>query len=202
MNKPYHINIKGLDNLNEFVEKWSPIYTYSNEGKYDDNIANVLESKESFIELFKWKNGTGDRISKLKIKTVLEFWKKVDVLRELQSSFRWDEEFNWELFEKEFQPHKNSPIWKIFLLHLVNHYKFPIFDQHVYRSFKFFKDGVIKELPSHPSNVYQLYKSVYKGWFNDLHNQDGIEPKRMDESFFAYGKMLKGLNKYPIEILS
>jgi hypothetical protein len=201
MNKQYHINIQGLNNLNDFVNHWSPSYSYPNEEKYNKHISGVLESKESFIQLFQWKNGFGDKISKPKMKTVLSFWNKIEVLRELQSNFRWDEGFNWELFEKEIEPQKNSPIWKIFLLHLVNQYKFPIFDQHVYRSYNFFKNGIIEELPSSSNKVYQLYKTEYKSWFNQLYDEFGIEPKKMDESFMSFGKMLKGLKGYPIQIL-
>jgi hypothetical protein len=202
MSKPYNIIIQGLDNVEGFVKQWSSVYSYANEDKYAQNITSALESKEAFIELFKWKNGTGDKIAKAKMNTVLGFWDKIEVLRDLQSNFSWDEEFNWEQFETEFSPHASSPIWKLFLLHLVNQYKFPIFDQHVYRSFKFFKDGSIKELPSSSAQVYQLYKNEYKGWFNQLYDDYDIEPKKMDESFFAYGKMLKGLKGYPIQVYS
>lgn len=202
MKRSYDIHIKGLGNLEEFVNTWSPSYVYPMEDKYNNHVAHALETKEAFIELFKWKNGTGDKISQLKMKTVLGFWDKIDVLRDLKSGFRWDEAFNWEGFEREFQPQRSSTIWKLFLLHLVNPYSFPIFDQHVYRAFKFFKDGVVKELPSSLSDVYQIYKGAYKGWFNELHNQYGLEPKKMDESFFAFGKMLKTIYKYPNEIIS
>ena len=199
--KSYNINIQGLDNPNDFISKWSPLYSYPNEYKYD-KIHDVLENKESFMELFKWKNGTGDKISQKKMEVVLGFWDKIDVLRELSVNFRWDEEFNWKLFEDEFEPHKTSPIWKIFLLHLINRYKFPIFDQHVYRSYNFFKNGVIEELPSSSSMVYELYKSQYKGWFNQIHEDFNVNPKEMDKSFFTFGRMLKGLGGYPIGIYS
>ena len=197
--KSYNINIGGFENPVEFITKWSPLYSYPNEHKYH-KIYNVLEDKESFTELFKWKNGTGDKISQKKMGVVLGFWEKIDVLRELSNSFRFDKYFDWELFENEFQPNKNSPIWTIFLLHLINKYEFPIFDQHVYRSYNFFKNGVIGELPSSSKKVYQIYKTEYKVWFNEIHENYDIVPKEMDESLFTFGRMLKGLKGYPIDI--
>ncbi|WP_405411677.1 hypothetical protein [Maribacter sp. Asnod1-A12] len=199
--KSYNINIWGFNNPVEFIIKWSPLYSYPNEFKYN-KIYDVLENKDSFIELFKWKNGTGDKISQKKMRVVLGFWEKIDVLRELSNSFRYEKYFDWELFENEFQPNKNSPIWTIFLLHLINRYEFPIFDQHVYRSYNFFKNGVIGELPLSSKKVYQIYKTEYKNWFNEIHENYDIVPKEMDESLFTFGRMLKGLKGYPIDIYS
>jgi len=194
MNKPFTIEIQGLDNINDFISKWSPQYSYSNEDRYLNHIKTVLDNKESFIELFKWKNGTGDVIYVKKMNVVLGFWDKIDVLRELQM------EFSWELFEKEFEPQKNSPIWKIFLLHLINPNKFPIFDQHVYRSFHFFETGMIEEIPSSSKRKYQIYKLEYRDWFNHIQQQNNIYPKEMDKSFFSFGQMLKRIMNYPIQI--
>ena len=194
MNKPYTIEIQGLDDINDFISKWSPQYSYSNEDRYLNHIKTVFDNKESFIELFKWKNGTGDVIYVKKMNVVLGFWDKIDVLRELQM------EFSWELFEKEFEPQKNSPIWKIFLLHLINPNKFPIFDQHVYRSFHFFETGLIEEIPSSSKRKYLIYKLEYRDWFNHIQQENNIYPKEMDKSFFSYGQMLKRIMNYPIQI--
>lgn len=192
MNSSYTIEIQGLNNLNAFVKMWSPLYSYSNEMKYDEHISKGLEEKESFIELFKWKNGTGDVIYEKKLESVLKYWEKVEVLKRLKNHF------DWELFEREFEPQKSSTIWKLFLLHIMNPSEFPIFDQHVYRSFQFFRKGVIEEIPTYSKTKYQLYKTEYFDWFNQLKNDFNEVPKQMDESFFSFGQMLKGIKKYPI----
>jgi hypothetical protein len=194
MNKPFNIEIQGLDDINVFISRWSPQYSYSNEDRYLNHIKTVLDSKDSFVELFKWKNGTGDVIYVKKMNVVLGFWDKVEVLRELKR------EFDWDLFEREFEPQKNSPIWKLFLLHLVNPNKFPIFDQHVYRSFHFFETGLIEKIPSSSKLKYQIYKNEYLGWFNNIQEEFNILPKEMDKSFFSYGQMLKRIMNYPIQI--
>lgn len=195
MSSSYNIEIQGLTNLNEFVKKWSPIYSYSNEKKYEEHISKGLEEKESFIELFKWKNGTGDVIYEKKLSSILNYWEKVEVLKHLKNHF------DWELFEKEFEPQKSSTIWKLFLLHIMSPSEFPIFDQHVYRSFRFFTNGKIEEIPTNSKTKYQLYKMEYIDWFNQLKNEFNEVPKKMDESFFSFGQMLKGMKFYPIQIL-
>jgi len=194
MNNTYKIEIQGLENFNEFVKNWYPAYSYPNGSKYAEQISNALEDKNSFVELFIWKNGTGNSLSASKLKTVLAYWEKVDILKYLQINFEW------ELFEKEFEPTTNSTVWKLFLLHLVNPCKFPIFDQHVYRSYVFFKEGIIKEIPIDSKKKYEIYKTEYLCWFEQLKTKFNECPKKMDQSFFTFGRMLKGLNKYPIQI--
>lgn len=190
----YNIEIKGLNNLNDFVKMWSPIYSYNLEYKYDNYISSVLDDKKSFIELFKWKNGTGNNISKKKEIGVLRYWDKVEILRKLKLNF------DWELFENEFEPHKESTIWRLFLLHLMNPQEFPIFDQHVYRSYRFFTSGVVEEIPSYSKTIYHIYKDEYQPFFNNLKKHHNGSPKNIDESFFSFGRMLKGLKGCPIQI--
>ena len=96
----FHISIDSInDNPSEFVKIWSNSYQYPLGEKYNNNIELVLENKNSFIELFKWKNGTGDVISKPKMKVVENFYSKIDVLRTLKESFEW------KYFEEEFKPY-------------------------------------------------------------------------------------------------
>lgn len=195
MENNYQIQIYGLKNLNDFVREWSPIYSYPNEEKYNNHISRVLETKESFIELFKWKNGTGDVISKKKLMGVMGYWEKIEILKSLQQNF------DWEKFETEFEPQSNSTIWKLFLLHLINPNEFPIFDQHVYRSFMFIEKGIIEEIPLNSKKKYLIFKTEYLGWFNQLKKEFEESPKKMDESFFSFGRMLKGLKDYPFQII-
>lgn len=196
MESSFEIRITGFTNPTKFVEKWSSIYSYGNEGKYENHIRTVLDDKDSFLELFRWKNGTGNKIAKNKLKAVERFWNNRNVLLELR------DDFNWELFEKEFTPSKTSNIWKLFLLHLINPNYFPIFDQHVYRFYHFHIHGTIKEIPLNHSERYYSYKNDYLNWFNQTKETYGLAPKKMDESFFSFGQFLKGLNAQGIEIRS
>lgn len=194
MNK-YKIIIEGFENPIHFVDKWSSKYYYPNEGKYSQHINSVFDDETSFFQLFQWKNGTGDIIYEKKNKVVKGFYEKIDVLRQLRNNF------SWELFEHEFQPTKNSPIWKIFLLHLINSSEFPIFDQHVFRFYNFQKYGLIdEEISTKPKFVYETYKNEYKPWFNSVQQEYQLNPKLMDQSFFVFGQVLKNLKGLPKKI--
>jgi len=194
MNTIYQIVIEGFENPPQFVEVWKSKYSYLNEEKYFQNIDSVFDNETSFFQLFKWKNGTGDVIYEKKMKVVEGFYEKLDVLKQLRSNF------NWKQFENEFQPTKNSPIWKIFLLHLIKPTEFPIFDQHVYRFYYFQKEGVIEELSNRPEIIYETYKQEYKPWFNSVQREFQLNSKHMDQSFFSFGKVLKSLKELPIKI--
>lgn len=196
MEKSHEIKITGFTNPNQFVEHWSQFYSYGNEYKYRDNIKSVLIDRDSFINLFKWKNGTGDKISQSKMKTIDRFWSNIHVLRELKNEFSWDK------FESNFNPNKGPNIWKLFLLHLIEPNLHPLFDQHVYRFYQFHKNGQILEIPSNSSKRYNFYKNEYYDWFNRIKDDYHLNPKKMDESFFTFGQFLKGMNSDSIEIIS
>lgn len=193
MIKQYKIIIRGFDNPDDFVKKWSKFYSYSIENKYNNNISCVFDNYNSFLELFRWKNGTGDVISHNKMKVINGFYDKVSVLRSLQR------DFSWELFEQEFEPTKSSTIWKIFLLHLICPIKFPIYDQHVHRFYSFLKNGIIEEIPTKRDLIYSNYKE-YKNWFNYIQSKFKFEYRNMDMSFFIFGKFLKQIKGLPVEI--
>jgi hypothetical protein len=162
MTGQYSILIKGFDKPIDFVDTWSKKYSYPDEYKYDDNITRVLDDWSYFLELFRWKNGYRDNIYKKKLEVIEGFYDKVDVLRNLKSNF------SWEIFETEFEPTKSSPIWKIFLLHLIDPKAFPIYDQHVFRFYYFVKTGVISEISTNLKFLYNGYKNDYIDWFNQL----------------------------------
>lgn len=172
-------------NPKKFVDKYSSLY---DNHLYEENIDKGLDNYESFYQLFKWKNG-GMRLSQDKGKLVEEFWDKIEMIRVLKTSF------NWDTFEKEFNPQKSACIWKIFLLHIINPKEFPIFDQHVFRFQCFVKNRTINEIPSTHKKKYEHYKKDYRIWFIELQNKHSLDPRKMDESFFYFGKKIKTISK-------
>ncbi|CAN5337378.1 hypothetical protein BH09BAC1_BH09BAC1_00440 [soil metagenome] len=195
----YKITLGDHSNMEEFINQWSKVYKYSLEEKYDNNISTGLESEIKLLELFLWKNGTGDNVSSNKMKTINGFILQMNILRELQQSF------NWNTFEREFEPQKNSSIWKIFLLHIIDPQVFPIFDQHVFRAFTFITEGTITELPQNKGGikhkeVYAIYKETYLPWFSQIRDNQNIKPKRIDEALFSFGRVLKSLRNVPAKI--
>ena len=192
--KIFNIKIENFTNPPEFVEKWSSSYNFPNNEKYEEHIGSVLKNKDSLLKLFEWKNGTGDVISKNKMKVVNSFLDKYDIIQSLGT------EFSWTVFEEEFKPTKSSTIWKIFLLHTINPNEFPIYDQHVYRFYNFYKNGTIEEIPNKSKDKYHSYKNDYLPWFNKVKMEYNLDSKMMDESFFEYGSFLKKISNHPISI--
>jgi len=132
--------------------------------------------------------------SRSNMKVIEGFWDKVEILRELKR------DFDWELFENEFQPHKSSNIWKVFLLHIMDSHNYPIFDVHVFRFHHFIKYGFIKEIPNNQKLKYEYYKNEYIVWFKELRDEHSLNPKKMDEPFLKFGQILKLLKGFPIEL--
>lgn len=194
MTRKYKILIKGFESSREFIDQWSKSYDDSNEDKYQKNIDKVLDEKSSFIELFRWKNGKNENISKNKMKVIESYYEKINILKSLKKNFQWD------TFESVFEPTKSSTIWKIFLLHIMNPEEFPIYDQHVFRFYNFYKTGKISEIPSNRMKIYDGYKNDYKLWFNRIQKESNLNSREIDKSLFSYGKLLKTVKKYPIEI--
>ena len=187
------IEIDILSNPKRFVNEWSKLYDYGMEDVYSSNIDLGLKNYKSFFDLYRWKNGVYN-ISTKKTRVIEEFWNKRKTLKELQNSF------DWTLFENEFKPEKSSCIWKIFLLHIISPTNFPIFDVHVYRFHHFITNNKIKEIPNNQQSKYNYYKNEYFPWFNSIRENEGLNPKKMDESFFKMGQVLKSLKDVPFII--
>jgi len=191
------IFIQGFQKPKQFVKTWSENYNYGNKSIkhfYDEYIGNPFENTTNLEKLFQWKNGTAP-IAKNKQPLVDSFKSKIKLLQALQINF------DWRKFETEFEPQNNGAIWKIFLLHLIDAERFPIFDQHVYRSFCFFQNGAIKKNLTTTENAkWNIYKNDYLPWFFKIKNNHDLITRDMDKAFFTYGKMLKGLHGLPITI--
>jgi len=190
MESPYYLKINGIQSPQDFVREWYLLFKSENEDSYIHNIYNGLLNKHSFSELLNWKMGhhQSTRVNK----NFKEHWiSQMETLQSLQV------ESNLELCEKLIQPEKNSTIYKIFLLHLINPDVFPILDQHVYRFFMFSKYGVIKEIPHTCKKKYQFYKEEYQPWFNKIKNDYNLNQREMDRSFLTFGIFLKSIIPIP-----
>jgi hypothetical protein len=181
-------------NAEEFVNSWSKSYSYNLESLYNKNINCSLDNYDCFLKMFRWKNGIYN-VSKKKMETINRFWNSREVLLSLKKKFNWDD------FEKEFQPNKTSAIWKIFMLHLINPFDFPIFDMHVYRFHQFLSTGEIIEIKENQSFKYNYYKETYLPWFLDIRDKNNLDPKKMDECFFKLGQVIKQLKGAPIKLV-
>jgi len=110
-----------------FVQIWSHYYEDPNEDKYSVAIKKKQFTDSDVKHLFIWKNGMP--LSKLKEKSLRQIQDKLTLINGLKTHFSIEE------FKSQFE--NLSSIWKIFLLHIINPMKYPIFDQHVCRAYYF-----------------------------------------------------------------
>lgn len=178
-----HFEITESDDINTFITFWSQLYSYSNEAIYKKNISKKVFDTESVQELFKWKNGM--RLSDLKqISLNIKIIDKLEVINYLKSK----DEFELDLFKYEFK--SLSAVWKIFLLHIIQPQKFPIYDQHIHRTFLF----IHKKEFSNLSNTSIKNKQKEAFYFNEylpfIDENEIKDLKKLDEAFFAFGQFL------------
>lgn len=178
-----HFEITESDDINTFITFWSQLYSYSNEAIYKKNISKKVFDTESIQELFIWKNGM--RLSDLKQKSLNDkIISKLEVINYLKSK----DEFELDLFNYQFKI--LSAVWKIFLLHIIQPKKFPIYDQHIHRTFLF----IHKKEFSNLSNTSIKNKQKEAFYFNEylpfIDENEIKNLKKLDEAFFAFGQFL------------
>ncbi|SNR14418.1 hypothetical protein [Tenacibaculum jejuense] len=181
------LNNSSANDLNDFINSWSKLYSYSNEAIYNKSIAKVTFTKTDIQNLYKWKNGM--KLSVLKQKSLdTKITSKLTII----NAFKKSENLNLEDFQKEFK--EVSAVWKIFLLHTIKPTKFPIYDQHIHRAFLYINN----EDWTNISNSSITDKAKEKFYFNTylpfIESQNINDLKKLDEAFFAFGQFLNTRN--------
>ncbi|MFK5982731.1 MAG: hypothetical protein QM499_07450 [Flavobacteriaceae bacterium] len=169
-------------NLNEFINYWSQLYSYSNENLYNNTIVKQQYSIADIQNLYVWKNGM--RLSKSKQNSLgAKILAKLIIINE----FKTQNEIDVNEFKKEF---KNlSAVWKIFLLHSIKPTKYPIYDQHIHRAYNYIHNLEYHSISSEMSNKSkeEFYFNTYISFIQDQKYKD---LKKLDEAFFAFGQFL------------
>lgn len=176
-----------------FIEYWSAVYWTTTKVNpfYDQVVGQPSFSKSDIRGLFDWKNGIP--INGHRQKTASVEW----VLRHLTMVNELKQSFDKEVFDEHFG--RMSAIWQIFLLNLIDHRRFPIFDQHVYRAYRFITDRIIADkIPGTRQRQLELFHGKYIPFFN------GIRPPRMpvrqvDRALWTFGRFLK--SRYAASLL-
>ena len=173
--------------VKEFISFWSNLYhdglvnDNSFEQKYSEKINNKLFSKDDILNLYTWKNTQKLSQKKLTGPFLKQVIKKLSIINKLKNKFDDAD------FEEQFGDFSDRPIWFIFLKHIIQPETFPIFDQHMYRSFRFIQNGVIEEL-SQNNNVVEIYEKEYVPFFKNIIFSN---EKKIDEALFTFGKFIK-----------
>jgi hypothetical protein len=177
------LKINRSSDIHEFIEFWSQLYHYPSEIDYDSLIQKEELSEDELKELFKWKNGMN--LSGAKEKS---FNEKIRVEWDWIKANRNASNLDLEVFKDKFKP--VSTVWKIFLLHVINPKKYPIYDQHIHRAYNFMKGEDFSKISSnYPTNFRkeEFYFETYLPFVESLKVKD---LKTMDDAFFAFGQFL------------
>ena len=175
--------IVNIGTINQFIDCWSKYYDYRGNEIYFKHLnKNPLET-EDIRELFKWKNGM--RLSTLK---GISFETKIMPRLEIINNLKQERRITFQIINDSF--HDVSAIWKIFLAHIVNPRRFPIFDQHVYRAMIYLQTQKIEELKNYDQVKLEKYQNEYLKFFNNISTEIS-DYKKYDEAMWAFGRFLK-----------
>lgn len=161
------------------------MYNYPNYEISDTIISKSEYSGNDLENLFKWKNGMNLSAKKLNSCNKNILGKEIE-MNHFKKKFD-QKEFNTQFFHV-------SAIWQIFLLHIINHVEFPIFDQHVYRAFLYFQNKTDHKLPSSKKEILKIYHEEYCEFFFKLKKATGFDSFRVDKALWTFGKLIK---EYP-----
>jgi hypothetical protein len=152
-------------NGKEYEDQEGTKYSFTNRWK-----------KEAPVGYEVW-NSVSKNIDEIKVKIPSKFPenKKPDVVTELES-------------KKGF-----GFIWSIFVLHCIHPNVYPLYDQHVYRAFRYIVSNGNDFGRVAPSNWIDY--SAYQNFFSKLVDETSLPFWKIDRALWAYGKYLKKIKK-------
>ena len=167
--------------LQEFISFWSKLYVYDNAVLYE-RIHNTTLSEDDLKDLYKWKNGM--KLSKAKEKSLnAKIISKIEIVNNLRAASNFDLEY----FLKEFK--QVSVVWKVFLLHILKPNRFPIYDQHVHRAYRFINNQSSNGIKASMNESVKL-KFYFEEYYPFVRQSKITDLKKMDEAFFAFGQFI------------
>ena len=167
--------------LQEFISFWSKLYVYDNAVLYE-RIHNTTLSEDDLKDLYKWKNGM--KLSKAKEKSLnAKIISKIEIVNNLRAASNFDLEY----FLKEFK--QVSVVWKVFLLHILKPNRFPIYDQHVHRAYRFINNQSSNDIRTSMNESVKL-KFYFEEYYPFVRQSKITDLKKMDEAFFAFGQFI------------
>ena len=167
--------------LQEFISFWSKLYVYDNAVLYE-RIHNTTLSEDDLKDLYKWKNGM--KLSKAKEKSLnAKIISKIEIVNNLRAASNFDLEY----FLKEFK--QVSVVWKVFLLHILKPNRFPIYDQHVHRAYRFINNQSSNGIKASMNESVKL-KFYFEEYYPFVRQSKITDLKEMDEAFFAFGQFI------------
>ena len=178
------LKVQETKGVREFIDYWKKLYLYKSPINYEEII-----EKESFLAsdikaIFEWKNGM--KLSKQKQKTLeTKILSKLKIINQLKSSTSFD----LDSFRIEF---KNlSAVWKIFLLHIIDPKVYPIYDQHIHRSFNFIQNKEWKGITNSSISNKRKEEFYFETFLPFVSKLRDFSIRDIDKALFAFGKFIK-----------
>ena len=110
----------------------------------------------------------------------------------LINSYKKETKIDLEQFNRDFS--NVSAVWRIFLLHIIKPKEYPIYDQHIHRTYNFIHDlewrNITNTIPEKAK--LEFYFDTYLQFVNEA-NYPNL--KELDEAFFAFGQFLNTKNQ-------
>jgi len=178
------------ENIHNFVNYWERFYTYSLPSYFDALCLGAVINRENLERLLRWKDPrflSGQTAgSRSKIDPILE---GLDTLNAFRRENSLDEFTAWAL---DILPDNEHVIYRTFLFHIARPIEYPIWDQHVGRSFAVLTN-------QNPCVNWAMY-NTYRTWFDGMKRDFGCDNavsasnlrkvKRLDSALMAYGQFL------------
>lgn len=185
----YILQKQSCSSMTDFISHWRTLYNYLDDGKYKHNIDLVEFKPTNLIELYHWKNGMTVKGSGGKEKSLQEkILNRIVLINQYKKLSRID----LDKFKKDFGD--VSAVWRIFLLHTIKPKVYPIYDQHIHRTYNFIHNIEWKSITNTISDKKKLdfYFNTYLPYIQNL---DINDLKALDEAFFAFGQFLNTRNQ-------
>lgn len=186
------MNLKTLKTSNsksliDFIKYWSLFYSYSKESLYNDSINKQLFTNEDIQNLFIWKNGM--KMSRSKQKSIdLKIITKISIIND----FKQSQNVDLELFQSFFN--NISAVWKIFLLHIIKPNTYPIYDQHVHRTYNFINNLDHKNISNTTLNDKNKEIFYFESYLPFIKSNNIDDLEKLDKAFFTFGQFLRTKN--------
>lgn len=180
--------------MTEFIGHWRKLYSYFDDNRYKQNIDKKEFTELNLEELFHWKNGMTLKGSGGKEKSLNE---KILKRTEIINQYKKFQTIDLNQFNDEFSD--LSAVWRIFLLHIIKPSIYPIYDQHIHRTYNYLHNLDWQSVNNTIPNKTKL-DFYYNHYLPYVQNLGVTDLKAMDEAFFAFGQFLNTRNqKYLLE---
>lgn len=180
------ICLKNETDLKLFIEFWSKLYYYPKEYLYLNSIYKKHYEVNDIHNLYVWKNGM-----ELSNKKKYSLDSKVKSKIKTINDYKINEDWSIEDFQNEFGD--LSAVWKIFLLHIIKPKVYPIYDQHINRTYNYIHKLPYTDISANMSNKDKEY-FYFNTYLNFIKEQSDLNLKKFDEAFFAFGKFINTNN--------